>query len=146
MILRRTRRYNHRLGFNFIVTQHSSKGGSRAKSSCMQALTVLPAVAACRYDHLGSNFAVPLRSGKEEAGQAVVKTAERQKLPQALCDTWAWIRWDHAGRPHRSEEQADLEYEAAVAEMSGLLAAGRCVFVERRECVYIIVSSWLVAA
>uniref|UniRef100_A0A383VC26 Uncharacterized protein n=1 Tax=Tetradesmus obliquus TaxID=3088 RepID=A0A383VC26_TETOB len=77
------------------------------------------------YDHLGSNFAVPLRSGKEEAGQAVVKTAERQKLPQALCDTWAWIRWDHAGRPHRSEEQADLEYEAAVAEMSGLLAAGR---------------------
>eukprot|EP00878_Enallax_costatus_P035579 GHUV01039755.1.p2 GENE.GHUV01039755.1~~GHUV01039755.1.p2 ORF type:complete len:114 (-),score=17.22 GHUV01039755.1:406-747(-) len=46
-------------------------------------------------------------------------------LPQALCDTWAWIRWDHAGRPNRSEAQADDEYEAAVQEMHALLAAGR---------------------
>jgi hypothetical protein len=90
-------------------------------------LRVLPFSFVCRYDHLGSNFAVPLRSGKEEAGTTVPAAAERAKLPQALCDTWAWIRWDHAGRPHRSEEQADMEYEAAVAEMSELLAAGRCV-------------------
>lgn len=46
-------------------------------------------------------------------------------LPQALCDTWSWVRWDHAGRPHRSEAQADEEYEAAVEEMHALLAAGR---------------------
>lgn len=36
-------------------------------------------------------------------------------------------RWDHAGRPHRSEAQADVEYEAAVAEIAALLAAGRFV-------------------
>ena len=35
------------------------------------------------------------------------------------------MRWDHAGRPHRSEAQADEEYEAAVQEMHALLAAGR---------------------
>jgi hypothetical protein len=79
----------------------------------------------CRWDHLGSNFAVQLRPNKEPAAPGAPKVAEKAQLPQALCDTWAWIRWDHAGRPHRSEEQADMEYEAAVAEMSALLAAGR---------------------
>jgi hypothetical protein len=73
---------------------------------------------------------VQLRT-KEAAGAnisaAAEMTREKNKLPQALCDTWAWIRWDHAGRPHRSEEQADMEYEAAVSEMSQLLAAGRWV-------------------
>jgi hypothetical protein len=80
---------------------------------------------ACRWDHLGSNFAVQLRPNKEPAAPGAPKAADKAKLPQALCDTWAWIRWDHAGRPHRSEEQADMEYEAAVAEMSQLLEAGR---------------------
>lgn len=51
------------------------------------------------------------------------------RLPQQLCDTWAWIRWDHAGRPHRSEQQADAEYEQAVAELEELLAGGRCATV-----------------
>lgn len=34
-----------------------------------------------------------------------------------------------AGRPHRSEYEADREYELAVDEMKGLLGAGRCVCV-----------------
>ncbi|KAF8067212.1 R1 [Scenedesmus sp. PABB004] len=72
------------------------------------------------YDHLGSNFAVPLRPAKAAGGGA-----PPAQLPQALCDTWAWIRWDHAGRPHRSEAQADEEYERAVAEMAALIAGGR---------------------
>jgi hypothetical protein len=90
-----------------------------------RAASILLRCHACRWDHLGSNFAVQLRPNKEPAAPGAPKAAEKAKLPQALCDTWAWIRWDHAGRPHRSEEQADMEYEAAVAEMTSLLAAGR---------------------
>ena len=33
---------------------------------------------------------------------------------QELCDKWAWVRWDFMGRPPRSEQQANADYELSV--------------------------------
>lgn len=50
------------------------------------------------YDNNNKNFAVSLRAPKA-AVPGVAKAPEvPDQLPRALCDTWAWIKWDHAGR------------------------------------------------
>lgn len=33
---------------------------------------------------------------------------------QELCGIWAYIKWEQAGCPNRSKEEADREYEAAI--------------------------------
>jgi hypothetical protein len=49
------------------------------------------------YDNNNKNFAVSLRAPKA-AVPGVTKAPEvPDQLPRALCDTWAWIKWDHAG-------------------------------------------------
>lgn len=49
------------------------------------------------YDNNNKNFAVSLRAPKA-AVPGVTKAIEvPDQLPRALCDTWAWIKWDHAG-------------------------------------------------
>jgi hypothetical protein len=50
-----------------------------------------------RYDHLSTNFAVPLRPELDAASRDDVPD-----VPRELCDTWAWMKWDHGGRPQRS--------------------------------------------
>lgn len=72
------------------------------------------------YDHLSTNFAVPLRPELDAASRDDVPD-----VPRELCDTWAWMKWDHGGRPQRSTAQANAEYDAAVDEMERLLRAGR---------------------
>ncbi|KAI8477159.1 MAG: R1 protein [Monoraphidium minutum] len=67
------------------------------------------------YDHHSTNFAVPLRPERDDIPD----------IPRELCDTWAWIKWDHGGRPQRGMAQANREYDAAVEEMETLLRAGR---------------------
>lgn len=42
-------------------------------------------------------------------------------LPQELCGIWAYIKWEQAGCPNRSKEEADREYEASIQELVALL-------------------------
>jgi hypothetical protein len=61
-----------------------------------------------RYDNNSSNFRAPLRADADTGYKPV------EVLPKPLCDKWAWVRWDYAGRPPRSEAQANEEYETGV--------------------------------
>lgn len=40
---------------------------------------------------------------------------------QELCGIWAYIKWEQAGCPNRSKEEADREYEAGIQELITLL-------------------------
>lgn len=42
-------------------------------------------------------------------------------VPQDLCGIWAYIKWEVAGCPNRSKEEADREYEQGIQEMVMLL-------------------------
>lgn len=46
---------------------------------------------------MGKNFAVALRAPKAAAPGAIKAPEVPSQLPRALCDTWSWIKWDHAG-------------------------------------------------
>jgi alpha-glucan,water dikinase len=61
-----------------------------------------------RYDNNSSNFRAPLRADADTGYKPV------EVLPKPLCDKWAWVRWDYAGRPPRSEAQANEEYETGI--------------------------------
>ena len=45
-------------------------------------------------------------------------------IPQELCGIWAYIKWEMAGCPERSQADADAEFAAGVAELTHLLASG----------------------
>ncbi|PRW33076.1 alpha-glucan water chloroplastic [Chlorella sorokiniana] len=49
------------------------------------------------------------------------------QLPQELCGIWAYIKWEQAGCPNRSKEEADREYEAGIQELIALLRRGRSI-------------------
>lgn len=36
------------------------------------------------------------------------------QLPQELCGIWAYIKWELAGCPERSQSDADAEYQQAI--------------------------------
>ena len=91
------------------------------------------------YDCNGSNFHVALRrelaGGSMDAddGDAMPDAAaapallpldQVPALPQELCGIWAYIKWEAAGSPGRSQEEADSEYQAAIAELTTLLRRG----------------------
>ena len=59
-----------------------------------------------RYDFHSTNFAVPLRAEREGAPADV---------PRGLADTWAWIKWDYAGRPQRSTVRSGAGKHAALS-------------------------------
>jgi hypothetical protein len=46
---------------------------------------------------MGANFAVSLRAPTAPAPGVAKAVVMPDQLPRALCDTWAWIKWDHAG-------------------------------------------------
>ncbi|KAF5843594.1 hypothetical protein DUNSADRAFT_12856 [Dunaliella salina] len=72
------------------------------------------------YDNSGSNFRLPLH------GEASSKTSTgTQVIPKALADKWAWMRWDHQGRPQQSMPDANKDYERGVEEMRALMGVGR---------------------
>lgn len=50
------------------------------------------------YDNMGSNFAVSLRAPVNPPAGSVKQPQVPSQLPRALCDTWSWIKWDHAGK------------------------------------------------
>lgn len=77
----------------------------------------------CRYDLFGSNFQVPLRlaltsMSMDEAdlpGGQLIPDSELPELPGELCGIWAYIQWEAAGCPNRSQAESDGEYQKAIA-------------------------------
>lgn len=61
------------------------------------------------YDNNGSNFRVPLRADADGSSPR-----QPDVIPKQLCDKWAWMRWDHYGRPPRSEDDAASDYDRGV--------------------------------
>lgn len=55
------------------------------------------------------------------ANTAVPATQMPLSPEQELCGIWAYIKWEQAGCPNRSKEEADREYEAGIQELITLL-------------------------
>ncbi len=72
-----------------------------------------------RYDNNGTNFALALREGGASSGNDPASGAGQQ-LPKGLCDKWAWAQWDSAGRPNRSQADAQADYDAGVKVCVGV--------------------------
>ena len=67
------------------------------------------------FDVGGENFSVAL-THERKVGDI--------ELPQDLCGAWAYVKWEHAGCPRRSDAEAQAEYGAGVTEMKQMLARG----------------------
>lgn len=72
-----------------------------------------------RYDNNSFNFRVELRPDVDVAAPPKV-----DQLPKELCDMWAWVRYDFAGRPPRSDDDSASEYERGVQVRACVLFSG----------------------
>lgn len=75
-----------------------------------------------RYDLFGSNFQVPLRLAltsmsmdEDDIDGGLIPDSELPELPGELCGIWAYIQWESAGCPNRSQAESDAEYKKAIA-------------------------------
>lgn len=99
------------------------------------------------YDINGVNFQIPLRKGLSVPtpppaaattngngngnGKTISSTPKQQEdllsmnqippIPQDLGGVWAYMKWEAAGCPARSKEEADSEYENSLQELITLL-------------------------
>lgn len=46
------------------------------------------------------------------------------EIPNELSGIWAYIKWEEAGCPNRTQEETDREYKAGITEMKELLQEG----------------------
>lgn len=85
------------------------------------------------YDRNGSNFQMALRSSLRsfasiddaESMDSLLSLDDIPEIPQGLAGVWAYIMWEHAGCPSRSQEDADREYQRGIAEMQQCLCRGK---------------------
>mmetsp|Transcript_39261 Transcript_39261/g.92974 ORF Transcript_39261/g.92974 Transcript_39261/m.92974 type:complete len:1415 (-) Transcript_39261:222-4466(-) len=80
------------------------------------------------FDCNGSNFVLALNpmevlTKKTLSGEPAPQ-GPLPELPNELCGIWAYIKWEQAGCPNRSQEESDLEYRAGIREMQNLLREG----------------------
>ena len=73
------------------------------------------------YDLNGTNFHIPLRRALVSSTGSLddedvfsVPEADLPTLPDELCGTWAYIKWEVAGCPNRSQRDSDLEFQKAI--------------------------------
>ncbi len=93
------------------------------------------------YDFNGDNFHVPLsldyeqqaeaaRSSPKESKAAVAEPPLRDdqlpQLPDELCGVWAYITWEAAGCPNRSQDESSREYQNAIKVSLGPAVASSC--------------------
>lgn len=92
------------------------------------------------YDFNGSNYQVPLRrelasaaddyvssESEDDEEQVLLPLSAIPALPQDLSGVWAYMKWEHAGCPNRSKEEADHEYQNALDELIMLLRRGASI-------------------
>ena len=74
----------------------------------------------CRYDLYDSNFHVPLVAVHSASVQEslddfqLIPDEQLPVLPDELCGIWAYIKWESAGCPNRSQEESDKEYRVGI--------------------------------
>eukprot|EP00884_Botryococcus_braunii_P013250 jgi/Botrbrau1/21926/Bobra.0249s0050.1 len=82
------------------------------------------------YDLYASNFHIPLHRAVtlsvagsiDELPQ--LSEDEIPLPPDELCGIWAYIKWEAAGCPNRSQEESDKEYREGIQELKQLLRLG----------------------
>lgn len=120
---------------------HTIAGIDRSLPPCVTPAFDLPPCSEEWFDNNGQNFAVViapvgvgpgtlLESRADDGGGArgvdvAADVGGLPALPQELCGIWAYIKWEQAGCPNRSQEDADKEYQAGIKEMNALLRTGR---------------------
>ena len=91
------------------------------------------------HDLNGGNFHVPLKldlgRGNIPKGENRPQEVEKQQkkllderdipaIPQNLSGVWSYMKWESAGCPNRSQEEADREYQNAIQELVMFLRQG----------------------
>ena len=77
------------------------------------------------YDYNGDNFHVPLslegdqtevisKPKEKKEAKAPLTDAQMPQLPDELCGIWAYITWEAAGCPNRSQEESSREFQNAI--------------------------------
>lgn len=64
---------------------------------------------------------MPLRLGltsmsmdEDDIEGGLIPDSELPELPGELCGIWAYIQWESAGCPNRSQAESDAEYKKAI--------------------------------
>lgn len=91
------------------------------------------------YDCNGDNFHVPLSLDYEQQAEAAKSSPKEEKaaepplrdeqlpqLPDELCGIWAYITWEAAGCPNRSQEESSREYQNAIKVGPAPAASSSC--------------------
>lgn len=55
----------------------------------------------------------------------VLSLEEIPEIPSELAGIWAYIMWESAGCPQRSQDAADREYREGIAELQQCLCRGK---------------------
>lgn len=56
----------------------------------------------------------------------LIPDSELPELPGELCGIWAYIQWEAAGCPNRSQHESDAEYQKAIAVSGSSVAKMVC--------------------
>ncbi len=62
------------------------------------------------------------KESKAPATQAPLQDNQLPQLPDELCGIWAYITWEAAGCPNRSQEESSREFQNAIKVLSKLRA------------------------
>ncbi|GMH39379.1 hypothetical protein BSKO_07277 [Bryopsis sp. KO-2023] len=73
------------------------------------------------YDNNGSNFKMDLKGEVALSASAPVVDVT---VDEELCGIWAYLKWELAGCPNRSQAEADTEFRAGIKELEGLVRQG----------------------
>lgn len=80
------------------------------------------------YDCNDGNFVVPLNPMdalmKATMTGAPAPTGPLPEIPNELGGIWAYIKWEQAGCPNRSQHESDEEYQRGLQELKMLLQEG----------------------
>ena len=79
------------------------------------------------FDFNGTNFRVPLDLSdacEVEFADVAPGGGPLPEIPQKLAGIWAYVKWELAGCPERSQDAADQEFKAGLQEMKQFLRAG----------------------
>ena len=88
--------------------------------------------------HSESNFRIPLTtkaishvqeslsssSSSSSSSRKRLQSWEVPEIPENLCGIWAYIKWEFAGCPERSTQDADREFQEGIREMKFYLQEG----------------------
>jgi hypothetical protein len=57
----------------------------------------------------------------------VIALEDIDEIPQDLAGIWAYMMWEYAGCPNRSQQDADREYQLGIQEMQHCLCRGKTI-------------------